>query len=195
MIGLTILGSTGTIGVNTLDVVARHRERFRIIALTAHRDLERLASQCEVWNPPYAVMVDETKALELERRLATSVPDVRVLSGCAGLEAVASAPETDYVMAGIVGAAGLLPTLAAARAGKRVFLANKEALVMSGRMFMEAIENAAPGCCPSIANITPSFNVCPPPLPQDWNGWVSGVYYLPDRGGRFARRRLPICAP
>ncbi|MGH8507664.1 MAG: 1-deoxy-D-xylulose-5-phosphate reductoisomerase [Gammaproteobacteria bacterium] len=161
MIGLTILGSTGTIGVNTLDVVARHRERFRIIALTAHRNLDGLANQCEAWHPVYAVMVDETKALKLGRRLAASAPGVRVLGGCAGLEAVASAPETDYVMAGIVGAAGLLPTLAAARAGKRVLLANKEALVMSGRIFMEAVKTSGAELLPIDSEHNAIFQCLP----------------------------------
>ncbi|MCI0430221.1 MAG: 1-deoxy-D-xylulose-5-phosphate reductoisomerase, partial [Rhodospirillales bacterium] len=162
MIGLTILGSTGTIGVNTLDVVARHRDRYRIVALTAHRDLDRLASQCEAWHPLYAVMVDETQALALERRLAASAPGVRVLAGRDSLAAVASAKETDYVMAGIVGAAGLVPTLAAARAGKRVLLANKEALVMSGSIFMDAIRASGAELLPVDSEHNAIFQCLPP---------------------------------
>ncbi len=139
MIGITILGSTGTIGVNTLEVIACHRDRFQVIALTAHRDIDRLAQQCARYSPRYAVMADPDRAEELRQRLAVSHPEVEVLGGREAIEQVASHPETDQVMAGIVGAAGLMPTLAAARAGKRILLANKEALVMSGRILMDAV--------------------------------------------------------
>lgn len=139
MIGVTILGATGSIGVSTLDVIARHPERFRVTALTAHRDLDTLARQCERYFPRYAVLADPARARVLADRLAGRRPGITVLSGAAGLEAVAVAPETDYVMAAIVGAAGLMPTLAAARAGKRILLANKESLVMSGHLFMDAV--------------------------------------------------------
>ena len=139
MIGLTLLGSTGSIGVSTLDVAARHPDRFEVVALTANRDVDGLKAQCERWRPRYAVMADEDCAAALDRALRPLCPEVTVLGGASGLEEVARAPETDYVMAAIVGAAGLLPTLAAARAGKRVLLANKEALVMAGTLFMEAV--------------------------------------------------------
>jgi len=144
VIGVTILGSTGTIGVNTLDVLARHRAEFEVVALTANNDVERLAEQCLAWFPKYAVMANPDSAEQLHRTLRNQCPDVQVLSGISGLERAASLSDTDYVMAGIVGAAGLLPTLAAARAGKRVLLANKEALVMAGKLFMDVIrENGA----------------------------------------------------
>lgn len=136
---LTILGSTGTIGVNTLDVVARNRAGFEVLALTANVAVERLAAQCVEWRPRYAVLVDEQAAERLARLLARDAPEVEVLAGMVALEQVAALPEVDAVMAAIVGGAGLLPTLAAARAGKRVLLANKEALVMSGRLFMQAV--------------------------------------------------------
>ena len=139
MIGLALLGLTGSIGVNTLDVAARHPDRFEVVALTAHRDVDGLKAQCERWRPRYAVMADEDCAAALDSALRPICPEVTVLGGASGLEEVARAPETDYVMAAIVGAAGLLPTLAAARAGKRVLLANKEALVMAGTLFMEAV--------------------------------------------------------
>jgi 1-deoxy-D-xylulose-5-phosphate reductoisomerase len=139
VIGLALLGSTGSIGVNTLDVAARHPDRFEVVALTAHRDVDGLKAQCERWRPRYAVMADEDCAAALDSALRPICPEVTVLGGASGLEEVARAPETDYVMAAIVGAAGLLPTLAAARAGKRVLLANKEALVMAGTLFMEAV--------------------------------------------------------
>ncbi len=137
--GVTILGSTGSIGVSTLDVLQRHAERFRVVALTAHRDVEGLFQQCRVHAPDYAVMADAAAAESLRTRLRAAGAQVEVLSGVAGLEQVAALPAVHVVMAAIVGAAGLLPTLAAARAGKRVLLANKEALVMAGPLFMAAV--------------------------------------------------------
>ena len=144
MIGVTILGSTGSIGISTLDVMARHRDRFTPVALTANTNVEALLQQCLVWRPRYAVMADPHAAGRLQEGLRRAAPEVQVLAGTDSLQEVASCAETDYVMAGIVGAAGLLPTLAAARSGKRVMLANKEALVMSGKLFMDAVrENGA----------------------------------------------------
>jgi 1-deoxy-D-xylulose-5-phosphate reductoisomerase len=137
--GVTILGATGTIGVNTLDVIARHPRQYKVIALSANHNVERLFEQCLTHTPQYAAMCDADSAEKLQRKLKQAGSDTQVLSGVAGLETVASLPQTDYVMAAIVGAAGLLPTLAAARAGKRVLLANKEALVMSGQIFMDEI--------------------------------------------------------
>lgn len=139
MIGLTILGSTGSIGNNTLDVAARHPERFRIVALTANRDVQGMLEQCLRWKPEYAVMSQADAALQLERELRTRGAATRVLQGEQGLCEVAALVETEYLMAAIVGAAGLVPVLAAARAGKRILLANKEALVMSGDLFMAAV--------------------------------------------------------
>lgn len=141
MKGITILGATGSIGVNTLDVIARHRDRFRVIALTANKNIETLAAQCLTWQPPYAVMADAACAEQLQQRLRQASCPTEVLAGIEGLEFVARHRETDYVMAAIVGAAGLLPTLAAAKAGKRVMLANKEALVMSGQLFMDTVRD------------------------------------------------------
>jgi len=138
--GITILGSTGTIGINTLDVLKQHWYQFKVIALTANKDVKRLAQQCYEWNPRYAVMADPDAAEELEKRLRAINPEVKVLSGVEGLKQVASLDEVDVVMAAIVGGAGLLPTLAAAQAGKRILLANKEALVMSGKLFIEAVQ-------------------------------------------------------
>ena len=138
-IGVAILGSTGSIGVSTLDVLRRHADRFRVMALTAHRDVEGLFQQCLSHEPEYAVMADPKAAEQLRGRLRSAGRPVVVLAGVEGLEQVAALPEATYVMAAIVGAAGLLPTLAAARAGKRVLLANKEALVMAGPLFMAAV--------------------------------------------------------
>ena len=144
MKGITILGSTGSIGVSTLDVMSRHRDKYELIAISANKDVNGLLQQCLRWQPRYAVMADPDSATRLSASLQSERPDIEVLSGTEGLSKIASLPETDYVMAAIVGAAGLLPTLAAAHAGKRVLLANKEALVMSGRLFMDAIhENQA----------------------------------------------------
>ena len=134
---LTVLGSTGSIGVNTLAVAARHPARYRVLALTANTNVDGLLRQCLEHRPEYAVMADQEAALELERRLRHKARRITVLAGPEDVARVAALAEVDYVMAAIVGAAGLLPTLAAARAGKRVLLANKEALVMAGRLFMD----------------------------------------------------------
>lgn len=144
MIGITILGSTGSIGVSTLDVISQHRDKYELIALTANKNVNALTQQCLQWRPRYAVMADSDSAESLRTSLLSECPDIQVLSGTVGLQQVAGMAETDYVMAAIVGAAGLLPTLAAANAGKRILLANKEALVMSGKLFMDAVhENKA----------------------------------------------------
>ncbi len=139
-LGVTILGATGTIGVNTLNVIQQHRSRYRIIALTANTSVDKLYEQCLEWSPRYAVMMDADAAEQLRQRLLPINPDIEVLSGVEGLKQVASADATDIVMAAIVGGAGLLPTLAAAEAGKQVLLANKESLVMSGQVFMDAVK-------------------------------------------------------
>jgi 1-deoxy-D-xylulose-5-phosphate reductoisomerase len=139
--GITVLGATGSIGASTLDVISRHPERYRVVALTANRDVDTLARQCAEFRPRYAVMADAEASCRLRQRLQEQAPDVDVLGGPDALARVASLPEVDYVMAAIVGAAGLLPTLEAARHGKRVLLANKEALVMSGALFMQAVRD------------------------------------------------------
>ncbi len=138
--GVCILGSTGTIGVNTLDVIKRHADRYKVIALTANKADEKLFQQCVEFNPLYAVLVNADAAQRLELKLEQAGINTEVLYGVKSLEKVAGLDEVDQVMAAIVGAAGLLPTLAAARAGKRILLANKEALVMSGDIFMKEVE-------------------------------------------------------
>lgn len=140
--GLTILGATGSIGASTLDVVARNREHFELIALTAHSDHEALHRQCREHHPRYAVLVEEGAAKKLAAAIRADGLETEVLSGVSALEDMAAHPDADAVMAAIVGAAGLKPTLAAAHAGKRILLANKEALVMSGVFFMRAIEES-----------------------------------------------------
>jgi 1-deoxy-D-xylulose-5-phosphate reductoisomerase len=136
---LTILGCTGSIGVNTLDVVRRHPDRYRVTALCAHRQADLLFAQCAEFRPRYAVLGDAASAAALQARLAAAGLPTEVASGVEALERMAALPEVDAVMAAIVGAAGLRPTLAAARAGKKILLANKEALVMAGPVFMRAV--------------------------------------------------------
>jgi len=142
VIGVAVLGSTGSIGESTLDVVARHPDRFRLVAIGANRNVTKLAEQIARHRPAYAALADETAAAELRdllaQRGAAAVP-TRILAGAGGLTEIAALAEVDAVMAAIVGAAGLRSTLAAARAGKRLLLANKESLVMAGPLLMEAV--------------------------------------------------------
>ncbi len=142
-IGLTVLGATGSIGLSTLDVVARHPERFRVVALTAHRDVDGMLRLCRTHHPHYAVMADADAAERLAQALRAEDSTITVLAGAEALVQVAGLDAVDYVMAAIVGAAGLASSLEAARCGKRVLLANKEALVMSGALFMEEVRNNA----------------------------------------------------
>ncbi len=142
---VTVLGATGSIGRSTLDVIGRHPELYRVFALTANRQVELLYQQCLEYKPQYAVMADENSAAELAQLIAASALKTDVLAGLAGLQEVSGADEADVVMAAIVGAAGLLPTLSAIESGKRVLLANKESLVMSGALFMDAVKRS--GTC------------------------------------------------
>lgn len=136
---VTILGSTGSIGTSTLDVLGRHADKFEVFALTANSSDEILAEQCQVFNPKYAVLRDENAAERLKHSLQTSGLATEVLAGEAGLLQVANDPQSPTVMAAIVGGAGLPATLAAVKAGKKVLLANKESLVMAGGLFMDAV--------------------------------------------------------
>ncbi len=141
---ITLLGATGSIGASTLDVVARYSDRYQIYALTANTNVETMLSLCELWQPRYAVMSDDDSAVSLRQSLSTKNSSTEVLSGESGLLQVSEDEVVDCVVAAIVGAAGLLPSLAAAKAGKRILLANKEALVMSGKLFIDtAKENNA----------------------------------------------------
>ena len=159
--GLAILGSTGTIGVNTLSVVSGHPSRFRVVALAAHASVEAMEAQCREHRPDYAALADEVSAAELRGRLRGT--NTVVLAGVAALEEIATLAQVRHVVAGIVGAAGLLPTLAAARAGKRVLLANKEALVMSGRLFMDAIREGGAELIPLDSEHNAVFQCLPAP--------------------------------
>ncbi len=139
---ITVLGATGSIGVNTLDVIARHPDKYQVFALTAHRNLQLLKEQCLRFKPRFAVITDQQKAELLKEVLSSHKIETQVLSSIEDLTMVASHSDVDTVMAAIVGAAGLLPTLAAVKASKKVLLANKEALVMSGSIFMQAVEDS-----------------------------------------------------
>ncbi|MGK0445214.1 MAG: 1-deoxy-D-xylulose-5-phosphate reductoisomerase [Bermanella sp.] len=138
---ITVLGATGSIGKSTLDVLARHNDLYQLFALSANTQVDLLLQQCLTHAPKYAVMVDGGSAQQLAEALKQHGSKVEVLTGVDALVEIASDSEVDQVMAAIVGAAGLLPTLAAAQAGKRVLLANKEALVMSGQLFMQAVQD------------------------------------------------------
>ena len=189
---ITILGATGSIGMNTLDVIARHPQRFQVYALTADRQWERLFEQCRQFNPRYAVLVDVTAAEQLQAKLKQFGLSTEVLQGSAALEQVARAPEVSIVMAAIVGAAGLKPSLAAAQAGKRVLLANKEALVMAGRIFMQVVQ--AHGA--TLLPIDSEHNAVFQALPRDGNGDLRAMgvrrILLTASGGPF--RTTPLAA-
>lgn len=162
MKGLCVLGATGSIGVSTLDVIARHPDQYKVIALTANTAVDVLFEQCLQFQPEFAVMVDAIKAAELQQRLTDAgVSSINVLSGVEALERVATLPNVDSVMAAIVGAAGLLPTLAAAKVGKTVLLANKEALVMSGALFMQAVADSGAHLLPIDSEHNAIFQCMP----------------------------------
>lgn len=136
---ITVLGSTGSIGTSTLDVIRRHPERYRAYALCAHSQVDKLFAQCQEFSPAFAVVRDQALAADLAGRCRAAGLPTQVRFGVEALVELSGAPEVDAVMAAIVGAAGLEPTLAAARAGKKVMLANKEVLVMAGELFMHAV--------------------------------------------------------
>jgi len=181
---ITILGATGSIGVSTLDVIARHADKYSVFALTAHSQITALALQCRQFNPKYAVVSDAAAAASLQALLAESGCATEVLWGVEALCQVASDDSVDTVMAAIVGAAGLVPTLAAVQAGKKVLLANKEALVMAGGLFMQAV--AESGCV--LLPIDSEHNAIFQCLPTDYSSAVSsGVkkLLLSASGGPF----------
>ncbi len=163
---LTILGSTGSIGESTLDVVSLHPEKFRVFALAGHRQVDKLAAQCKQFRPEYAVVGDAGHAAELEKKLKQEGISTQVLYGAQALIDVASADEVSGVMCAIVGAAGLPSALAAAQKGKTIYLANKETLVVSGALFMEtALQNGA-----TVLPIDSEHNAIFQVLPRDYTG-------------------------
>ncbi|MBU3903321.1 MAG: 1-deoxy-D-xylulose-5-phosphate reductoisomerase [Gammaproteobacteria bacterium] len=192
MQNLTVLGSTGSIGKSTLDVVARHPDRYRIIALTASQQDELLFEQCQQFRPHFAVLLDEAAAERLRKRIVAAGLDVEVLCGNESLVRVATLPEVHAVMAAIVGAAGMRPTLAAAEAGKKILLANKETLVLAGHLFMDAVRRSGAALLP----IDSEHNAIFQSLPHDYAGNMqqSGVskILLTASGGPF--RNTPLSA-
>jgi 1-deoxy-D-xylulose-5-phosphate reductoisomerase len=158
---ITILGATGTIGLQTLDVIARHLGRFHVFALTAHSKVDALLEQCKRFEPVYAVMLDADAAATLRIKLREAGSATEVLFGMGALEKVAAHPDVDIVMAAIVGAAGLKPAMAAALAGKHILLANKETLVMSGSLFMRAVEQGGATLLPIDSEHNAIFQVMP----------------------------------
>ena len=181
---ITVLGATGSIGLSTLDVIRRHPDRFSVHALTAGTRAEELATLCREFRPAVAVMADAEAAERLQALLA-DLPETRVLAGEAGLCEVAASAESDTVMAAIVGAAGLAPTLAAVRAGKRVLLANKEALVMSGKLFMDAVERHGAELLPIDSEHNAIFQCMPADKVRDPRGAGITRILLTASGGPF----------
>ena len=163
---LTILGSTGSIGESTLDVVSRHPEKFRVFALAGHKQIEKLAAQCQTFRPEYAVVADAEHAARLEALLKRDGTATQVLHGAQALVDVASADEVSGVMCAIVGAAGLPSALAAAQKGKTIYLANKETLVVSGALFMETARANGTAVLPVDSEHNAIFQV----LPRDYTG-------------------------
>lgn len=190
MRGIAILGSTGSIGGSTLDVVARNPERYRVVALAARGRSERLFEQCRVHRPRLAAMVDADAAADLRARLRAAAVPCEVLSGPEGMEAVARAEDADVVMAAIVGGAGLAPTLSAVRAGKTVLLANKEALVMAGSLFLDAVRRHGATLLPIDSEHNAVFQSLPRGFDRDPARHGVRRILLTASGGPF--RTLPL---
>ena len=183
---ITILGSTGSIGVSTLDVVARHPERYTVFALTAATQVDAMLAQCQRFAPRYAVMASPEHAQQLAARVRELGLSVEVLSGAQALCDVSADPAVDAVMAAIVGAAGLAPSLAAAQAGKKLLLANKEALVVGGELFMRAVCEGGATLLPIDSEHSAVFQS----LPEDPSTWSRRVdkIVLTASGGPFRTR-------
>lgn len=181
-----ILGSTGSVGTSTLDVIARHPGRFEVFALTGASRGDELLAQCLRWQPRFAALPDAARARVLRERLAAAGARTEVLDGPAALAQLAAHPEVDAVMAAIVGAAGLEPCLAAARAGKRLLLANKEALVVGGALFMDAVRAGGATLLPIDSEHSAIFQC----LPEDRSTWAERIDHivLTASGGPFRTR-------
>ncbi|WP_374422369.1 1-deoxy-D-xylulose-5-phosphate reductoisomerase [Chromobacterium sp.] len=190
--GIVVLGATGSVGVNTLDVVARHPERYRVVALSGNLQVQRLFEQALQFRPAYVVTGDAASADVLRGRLAEAGVETEVLHGPAALVQVAALPEADVVMAAIVGAAGLPSAMAAARAGKRILLANKESLVVAGRLFMDAVRRHGATLLPVDSEHSAIFQS----LPHDYAGNLDAAgirkIILTASGGPF--RQTPLAA-
>jgi len=190
MRGIAILGATGSIGLSTLDVVRRHPDRYHVAALSANTDVPGMLALCREFRPQLAAMADPASAKALQGALSVEGLAVDVMAGASGVEAVATHPDASYLMAAIVGAAGVLPTLAAVRLGRRILLANKEALVVSGALFMA--EAHASGA--EILPIDSEHNAVFQCLPRDFASGLEKVgverILLTASGGPFRRRSL-----
>ena len=185
---LTVLGSTGSIGTSTLDVVARHPQRFEVFALSAATQVDAMLAQCAQFQPRYAVMASAPHAQLLAEKIKANGLQTHVLQAPKALELIASHPEVDAVMGAIVGAAGLAPCLAAARAGKRLLLANKEALVVGGALFMQTVQEGGCTLLPIDSEHSAIFQ-CLPEDPGTWAQRVDSIL-LTASGGPF-RTRAP----
>jgi 1-deoxy-D-xylulose-5-phosphate reductoisomerase len=183
---LCVLGATGSVGVNTLDVVARHPQRFEVFALSAHTRVDVLFEQCMAWRPRFAIVRDAAQAGGLAARLKPHAVRTEVLYGAQSLCELAAHPEVDTVMAAIVGAAGLAPCIAAARAGKRLLLANKEALVVGGALFMDAVRDGGALLLPIDSEHSAIFQ-CLPEDRSTWSGRLDHIV-LTASGGPFRCR-------
>ncbi|MDH4426759.1 MAG: 1-deoxy-D-xylulose-5-phosphate reductoisomerase [Acidovorax sp.] len=183
---LTVLGSTGSIGTSTLDVVSRHPDRFEVFALSAATQVDLMLAQCARFRPRYAVMASAPHAAALAEKIKSNRLEVQVIQSPDAIEFIASHDEVDAVMAAIVGAAGLAPCLAAARAGKRLLLANKEALVVGGALFMQTVRDGGATLLPIDSEHSAIFQC----LPEDPSTWASRVdsILLTASGGPFRQR-------
>jgi 1-deoxy-D-xylulose-5-phosphate reductoisomerase len=181
-----ILGATGSVGTNTLDVIARHPQRFEVFALSAHSRIDALFAQCVEWRPRFAVVANASQARSLRERLRAHGVATEVMDGAPALCELAAHPEVDAVMAAIVGAAGLAPCLAAARAGKRLLLANKEALVVGGAFFIDAVREGGASLLPIDSEHSAIFQC----LPEDRSSWHRRIDHilLTSSGGPFRDR-------
>ncbi|RZI62824.1 MAG: 1-deoxy-D-xylulose-5-phosphate reductoisomerase [Rubrivivax sp.] len=181
-----VLGSTGSIGTSTLDVIARHPDRYRVFALSAMSRVDELASQCVQFQPRFAVLPDAALAAQLRAKLREAGSRTEVLDGMAALSEVAAHPDVDAVMAAVVGAVGLPPAMAAARAGKRLLLANKEAIVLGGALFMRAVAEGGATLLPVDSEHSAIFQC----LPEDRSTWSQRIDHivLTASGGPFRQR-------
>jgi len=183
---IAILGSTGSVGTNTLDVLGRHPDEYEVFALSAMSRVDELLAQVLQWKPRFAVMPDESKAAELRAKLKEAGSRCEVMGGAQALCDISAHPDVDMVMAAIVGAAGLAPALAAARAGKRLLLANKEAIVLGGAFFMHAVEEGGATLLPIDSEHSAIFQC----LPEDRSQWAQRIDHivLTASGGPFRTR-------
>lgn len=189
---VTVLGSTGSIGVSTLDIIRRHPERYRAFALCAHSQIDKLFEQCQEFRPRFAVLRDAQLAGELAELCRLAGVDTEVRHGLEALIEMSSLPEVDSVMAAIVGAAGLEPTLAAAKSGKKVMLANKEVLVMAGELFMQAVRQHGATLLPVDSEHNAIFQSLPADFGRGLDACGVRKILLTASGGPF--REIPLAA-